>query len=106
MAALMHPAPTRTTAQRMRALEHANEIRVARKELKADLKARRTSPADVLLDVPEWAETMKVVTFLLATPKIGRVKAEKILRLNQISPSKTLAALSMRQRALLVGALR
>jgi hypothetical protein len=42
--------------------------------------------------------TMKVFDVLLAMPKTGRVKANKILRRCNVSPSKTLAGLSERQR--------
>jgi hypothetical protein len=43
---------------------------------------------------------------LLAVPKYGRVKANKILQTCRISPSKTIGGLSDRQRAELVGMLR
>ena len=43
---------------------------------------------------------------LLAVPKYGRVKVDKILRQCKISPSKTVGGLSERQRNELVGLLR
>ena len=65
--------------QRMDALERANEIRTQRAQLKRDLKAGRVSIHELLLDPPEYLETAKVFDMLLAVPKYGRVKANKVL---------------------------
>ena len=46
--------------------------------------------------------TAKVFDMILAVPKYGRVKANKILGQCRISPSKTIGGLSQRQRAELV----
>jgi hypothetical protein len=91
--------PERTLQQRMDALANANVVRLARAQLKRDLKARRVSVCDVLAEPPACAETMKVLSLLLAVPKVGRTKANKILRgCVSISPSKTVGGLSPRQR--------
>jgi hypothetical protein len=90
----------------MEALERANHIRTKRAQLKRDLKAGRASIHDVLLDSPEWMETAKVFDFLLATPKYGRVKVNKILVQCRISPSKTIGGMSQRQRTEIVSMLR
>jgi hypothetical protein len=82
-----------------------NVIRTRRAQLKRDLKARRVSIHDVLAEPPACVETMKVVDLLLAVPKVGRVKVNKILRGCQISPSKTVGGLSPRQRGVLLAAL-
>ena len=50
--------------------------------------------------------TAKVFDMILAVPKYGRVKANKILGQCRISPSKTIGGLSQRQRAELVQMLR
>jgi hypothetical protein len=42
---------------------------------------------------------------LLAVPKVGRVKATKILHSCRVSPGKTFGGLSERQRAELAGRL-
>ncbi len=99
-------APERSLGQRMDALQRANEIRTRRAQLKRDLKAGRQSIYTLLSDPPEWTETAKVVDMLLAVPKYGRVKANKILTVCRISPSKTIGGLSQRQRAELVAMLR
>jgi hypothetical protein len=99
-------APERSLVQRMDALQRANEIRTRRAQLKRDLKAGRHSIQQLLLDPPEWTETAKVFDMLLAVPKYGRVKANKILNVCRISPSKTIGGLSQRQRTELVALLR
>ncbi|HVS28367.1 MAG TPA: integration host factor, actinobacterial type [Solirubrobacteraceae bacterium] len=98
--------PERSLGQRMDALQRANHIRTRRAQLKRDLKARRHSIEKLLLDPPEWTETAKVFDMLLAVPKYGRVKVNKLLMQCRISPSKTIGGLSERQRAELVTLLR
>lgn len=98
--------PERSLAQRMHALAYANEIRTQRATYKRDLKAGRADLVDGLLEPPAWLETAKVLDLLLAVPKVGRVKASKILRVVVVSPSKTIGGLSQRQRTELVVALR
>jgi hypothetical protein len=99
-------APERSLVQRMEALQRANEIRTKRAQLKRDLKAGRSSIQKLLLSPPDFVETAKVVDMLLAVPKYGRVKVDKILRTCKISPSKTVGGLSERQRNELVSMLR
>jgi hypothetical protein len=98
-------APERSIAQRMTALAHANEIRTDRAALKRDLKAGRVSVVSVLTDPPACAETMKVIDLLLALRGVGRVKAQTVLRLCKVSPSKTLGGMTARQRAEVVAML-
>ena len=90
----------------MRALRRANEIRSKRAQLKRDLKAGKVKVEQLLMDPPEWVESAKAFDMLLAVPKYGRVKANKVLTQCRISPSKTIGGLSERQRAELVELLR
>jgi hypothetical protein len=99
-------APERSLNQRMDALARANEIRSQRAQLKRDLKAGRLSIQQLLTKPPEYVETAKVFDMLLAVPKYGRVKVNKILVHCRISPSKTIGGLSERQRGELVAMLR
>ena len=106
MASERGPAPERSLTQRMDALKRANEIRTRRARLKRDLKAGRTKIHGLLLDPPEYLQTAKVFDLLLAVPKYGRVKVNRILTQCRISPSKTIGGLSERQRNELVSYLR
>jgi hypothetical protein len=98
--------PERTHEQRMRALKRANEIRTRRAQLKRDLKAGKAKIETLLLDPPEYVLSAKAFDMILAVPKYGRVKANRILGQCRISPSKTIGGLSERQRAELVSQLR
>ena len=95
-------APERSLTQRMDALKRANEIRSERARLKRDLKAARAQIQPLLLDPPDYLMTAKVFDLLLAVPKYGRVKVNRILTHCRISPSKTIGGLSERQRNELV----
>jgi hypothetical protein len=91
-------APDRSLVQRMEALQRANDIRTRRAQLKRDLKAGRKHVLPLVDHPPDYLETMKAFDLLLATPKYGRVKANSVLGRCRIAPSKTLGALSIRQR--------
>jgi hypothetical protein len=98
--------PERTHEQRMKALRRANEIRTARAQLKRDLKAGKVKVEQLLIDPPEYVLSAKAFDMIIAVPKYGRVKANKILSQCRISPSKTIGGLSERQRGELVAFLR
>ena len=99
-------APERSLDQRMEALNRANDIRSKRAQLKRDLKGGKANIQTLLLDPPEYVQTAKVIDMLMAVPKYGRVKTNRILNQCRISPSKTIGGLSERQRAELVAQLR
>jgi hypothetical protein len=94
--------PERTLKQRREALEKANDVRSKRARLKERMKARKESPLDLLLEPPQYLETMKVEDLLLAVPKYGKVKSHKVLQQSRISPTKTVGGMSSRQRTELV----
>jgi hypothetical protein len=99
-------APERSLTQRLDALDKANVVRSRRAQLKRDLKSGRASIHTLLLQPPEYIHTAKVFDMLLAVPKYGRVKVNKVLTQCRISPSKTIGGLSQRQRDELVKLLR
>ena len=99
-------APERSLTQRLDALDRANAVRTERAKLKRELKAGRATIDRLLTDPPPFVETAKVFDMLLAVPKYGRVKVNKILTQCKISPSKTVGGLSERQRRELVAFMR
>jgi hypothetical protein len=99
-------APERSLIQRKDALVKANDIRIRRARLKKDLKARRINVVNLITDPPAFIETMKLFDLIIATPKYGRVKANKILGFCRVSPSKTIGGLSERQRSEIAAQLR
>lgn len=90
----------------MDALGQANVVRTWRARIKRDLKAGRLNVADLIESPDERLETMKVFDLLMAVPKIGRVKANKMLQTLRVSGSKTVGGLSDRQRDEMVRWLR
>ena len=91
--------PGRSREQRLRALRLANEIRSARAKLKKDLASGKLELAQILAQPPECVRTARVRDVLLVLPKIGSVKAGRILADCGIAHSKTLGGLTERQRA-------
>ena len=97
--------PARTSEQRRRGLEQANEVRSARATLKKELASGTIELAPILADPPAWLRTARVRDLLLAVPKIGSVKAGRILAHCAIAHSKTLGGLTDRQRGELISLL-
>ena len=77
--------PSRSLDQRMEALSRANHIRVRRAQLKRDLKAGRVRIGDLIADPPDEVLTAKVYDMLVAVPRLGRVKATRLLTQCRIS---------------------
>ena len=90
--------PERTQKQRMEALRRANDIRSERARLKERLRSGEVVIVEVLSDPPVCVHTAKVMDLLLAVPKYGRVKANRILERCRISPARTVNGLTPRQR--------
>lgn len=91
--------PRRATEQRMSALARANMIRMNQAQLKRDLKSGAVCPVEVMLAPPWFAESMKVDAFLRAAPAVGPTKARRILGRAQVAPSRSLGAMTFRQRS-------
>lgn len=98
--------PGRSSEQRLGALAQANEVRRGRAQLKRDLASGSLTLVQVLSDPPVFARTAKLRVLLLACPKVGPAKAERVLSRCRIGPAKTIAGLSERQRAELLDLLR
>ncbi len=87
--------------QRLRALERANEVRLARAELKRRIAEREISAAEIILTRPWEADTWAVSDLLVSQRRWGRTRCQKFLARNQISEVKTIGALTDRQRKVL-----
>ena len=86
----------------MSALRQANQVRVLRAKLKQDLRADKVRLELVLATRAEYLASAEVFDLLVAVPKIGPVKAGRLLTVARVSPSKTIGGLSERQRARLI----
>jgi hypothetical protein len=87
--------------QRLRALERANEVRLARAELKRRIADGEVSAAEVILSPPWEACSWSVADLLMTQRRWGTTRCRKFLLRNQVSETKPLGALTDRQRRLL-----
>jgi len=83
-------------------LRRANEIRIGRAQLKKDVASGSVRISDILARPPACAQTQKLDDLLLALPKYGPARVARLLAHCRISPSKTVAGLSDRQRLELI----
>jgi hypothetical protein len=92
--------PTLTPEQRTAALEKAGEARRARAALKVLLKSSGTSLAEVLTsgETDDVVGKMKVVAVLESMPGVGKVRAQQIMERLEISPSRRVRGLGVKQR--------
>lgn len=92
---------TTTTApgpQHLRALARANEVRLARAELKRRIGDGELSVAEVVLDAPDEAGTMTVADLLMSQRRWGQTRCRKLLQGVPMSESKTVGTMTDRQR--------
>lgn len=66
--------------QRMGALARGNEVRSARRVLKAELKAGTVDPARLIKDVPDAIAGVRVYKFLMWLPWVGSTRARNYIR--------------------------
>ena len=92
--------------QHMRALAHANRVRLARAELKRGIYAGRVSAADVVRRSPWEAETMTLAELLRSQRRWGRTRVRKLLASLQLRETRRVGQLTERERNLLAGALK
>lgn len=95
----MNAVPTASSdPQHLRALARANEIRLARAELKRGVAQGRVSAAEVIIDCPWEAQSMTVADVLMSQRRWGLTRCRKVLFALQLSELKTVGALTERQR--------
>ena len=92
--------------QRMKALSRANEVRLARAELKRRIAVGEKSAAEVILECPWEASTWSVGELLRSQRRWGSSRCRKFLVRNQINEIKPLGTLTERQRKILAEQLR
>lgn len=97
-----HPGPG---PQHLRALARANEVRLARAELKRRVLAGELTAAEVVCEVPWAAETMTVADLLLSQRRWGQTRVRRLLSSIPISETKTIVSMTERQRGAVAMAL-
>ena len=106
MGATTIAAPSERLQQQREALARGNDVRSRRAQLKRDLKAGRRAIEEVLGNPPGYLSSATILDLLIATPKRRRIKANKVLLRCRISPSRTIGALTERQRRAIVSKLQ
>jgi hypothetical protein len=84
--------------QYMRALERANEVRLARAELKRRVAEGALPVSEVILSAPWEARSMAVADLLMSQRRWGRTRARRLLAVIPMSESKTIGSMTDRQR--------
>ncbi len=92
--------------QYMRALERANQVRLARADLKRRVADEEVEVADVILECPWEAESMAVGDLLMSQRRWGQTRCRKFLAQVPMSEKKTVGSMTERQRRTLAAMLR
>lgn len=98
------PLPELSADARREALQKAAEARKVRAELKQQLKAGEIGFPEVLdrADEDVVVGKTKVSAVLEALPRVGKVRARKLMERLDISPSRRLRGLGANQRSRLL----
>ncbi len=87
--------------QHLRALEHANRIRLARADLKRKIGAGKLTAADVISDPPPEVASMSISELLMSQRRWGRARCRRLLVSLGLPENKRIDTLTARQRAAL-----
>lgn len=87
--------------QHMQALQRANEVRLARAELKRNIGLGTLSVAEVIRTCPWEAASMTIAELLRSQPRWGTTRASKFIAGIGMPETKTVGSMTERQRALL-----
>ena len=91
--------------QHMRALARANEVRLARAQLKREVGAGKRGILSVIRECPWEADSMSVSELLCSQRRWGRARSRKLIGSLHINENKRLGTFTQRQRDLLADAL-
>jgi hypothetical protein len=97
---------TAGSEQRMRALERANEVRLARATLKRQLATGQASAAEAILGAAPEIERMTIIELLISQRGWGHARCRRLLMPILMSETKTIGSMTCRQRSLLAATLR
>ena len=94
-----------TAPQHMRALDRANQVRLARAELKREIADGSRTVADVVLESPWESESMTIADLLMSQHRWGRTRCRRFLAQMPMSETKTIGSMTQRQRECLAARL-
>ncbi len=84
--------------QHLQALQRANEVRLARADLKRRIAEGQLSVADVVLRRPPEVDGMAVADVLMSQRRWGRTRCRKFLAAIPLAENKTIGSMTDRQR--------
>jgi hypothetical protein len=87
-----------TRPQHMCALERANEVRLARAELKRSVAFGKIDVAEVIVYCPWEAHSMAVADLLMSQRRWGLTRCRRLLAQLPMSEKKTVGSMTDRQR--------
>src|SRR5947209_4160496 len=91
--------------QHLRALEHANKVRLARAELKRRIAAGDVRVPEVVIESPWEAQSMELSELLMSQKRWGRERCRRLLLALGIPENKQVGTLTERQRIALAAML-
>ncbi len=87
--------------QHLRALEHANRIRLARADLKRRIGAGKLTAAEVISSPPPEVASMSISELLMSQRRWGRARCRRLLVSLGVPENKRIGTLTARQRSAL-----
>ena len=100
-----HTATPSAAPQHLRALQHANRVRLARAELKRKVAGQEITAAEVVLNCPWEAASMEVSDLLMSQRRWGRARCRRLLLSLGLPENKQIGTLTVRQRDALAAVL-
>ena len=98
--------PVAGSAQRMQALQRANEVRVARAALKRRIGRGETSVVEAILGGAPEIQNMAVIELLMSQRSWGHARCYGALMAIRLSENKPIGSMTDRQQRVLVATLR
>src|SRR3954452_18929720 len=92
------PAASDAAPQHLLALRRANEVRLARAELKRRICSQEQNAAQVVLECPWEADSMEISDVLMSQRRWGRARCRRLLLSLGLPENKQLGTLTQRQR--------
>lgn len=83
--------------QHLRALEHANRVRLARADLKRRIGAGAVTVAEVLTEPPAEVASMSISELLMSQRRWGRARCRRLLLSLGVPENKRIGTLTDRQ---------
>jgi hypothetical protein len=87
--------------QHLKALRHANRVRLARAEMKRKVAAGEVQVADVIRTSPWQAQRMEISELLMSQKRWGRARCRRLLLSIGVRENKPIGTLTERQRVAL-----